>query len=105
MNLVTILWALVALAVVAAVAVRAIGGNLRLVSHWKLAFKYYSTYGALLLAFLPDFWNALVAAGTFDGLDGEFGLWQNITIKALVAWNLLVSQIKQVDAPKKPDFD
>lgn len=104
MSLVTILWGLVALALICAVAVRALGGNLRLVSHWKLSWKYYSTFGAGLIAFLPDFWNALVASGVFDGIEGDFNLWQNVAIKALVAWNLFVQNIKQVDMPAKPDF-
>lgn len=104
MNLITILWGLVALVVVAAVAVRAIGGNIRLVSDWKLSYQYYSTYGYLLLAFLPEFWNELLAMGLFEGGDG-FSQWESIAIKAVTVWTALTQKLKQVEPPPRPDFD
>lgn len=102
MNLYLIAAALVALGVLAAVGVRALGGNLAVLDHWKQAWRYYSTFGLLLIAELPNIWNAVMASGalSMDAVPGEF-VWATRIMAAVTAALLY---IKQVDRPEAPDL-
>ena len=73
MNLLLIAAAVVLLVIVGAVLVRAIGGNITILDHWKQAWKFYSTWFLLLLE-SPNIWNAAIAAGVFEveAVPGEF---------------------------------
>ena len=97
-----ILAAIVAAVLIAAVAIRAIGGNFTLVEDWKKAWKFYSTYALMLIAFLPDVFNALVAGGYFeaDTVGDKFNWW----VKIAAAGTFALRMIKQVPKPKSP-FD
>lgn len=103
MNWILFFWLVVALLVIGAMSVRAIGGDFRLVGDWKLSLKYYSTWGYGLLLLFPEFWNELLAAGLFA--DGEgFGMWESMGIKLLTLWVAFSQKVKQVDRPPVPNF-
>lgn len=93
---------LIGLVLAFAVAVRALGGNIALVDDWKLAFRYYSTWGWMFVAMLPDLWNSLIAGGYLDQGDvpSEFS-W---SVKLALIGTFLLKQIKQVDRPAPPVF-
>lgn len=100
MNLYLIFAALVLLVIVSAVAVRAIGGNIKVIEHWKQAWKFYSTWLLLLIAEAPNIWNGAIAAGVIDvaNVPGEFSWFTRAA--SLVTFLLLY--IRQ--APKPPDL-
>ena len=54
MNLLLFLLLFVAVVIVSALAVRAIGGDLRLIADWKKAWTFYSTWAFVVLGALPD---------------------------------------------------
>lgn len=93
---------LIALCIVAAVAVRAIGGNITLVDDWKSAWRYYSTWGWLVVAMLPEVWNALITGGYLnaDDVPDQFSFYTKIGLAAVFA----LKMIQQVKRPKLPDF-
>lgn len=101
MNLLLIVAAVVLLAVVGALLVRAIGGNFTILDHWKQAWKFYSTYLLLLIAESPNIWNAAIAAGVFDvaAVPGEFA-WMT---RLASLGTFLVLYIRQ-RMPAKPEF-
>lgn len=103
MNLIYILIALVVLAgILLAISIRAAGGNLALVDHWKAAFKHYSTYGLGLIAFLPEIFNEVIRGGYLDGTEvSDSFSWIN---KALVLFTFLVAKIRQAPKPSLPTF-
>lgn len=102
MNLLGLLALVIGLAVAAAFAVRALGGNIALVDDWKLAFRYYSTWGWMFVALLPDLWNSLIAGGYLDQGDvpSEFS-W---SVKLALIATFVLKQIKQVERPAPPVF-
>lgn len=102
MNFYLIAAALVALGVLAAVGVRALGGNLAVLDHWKQAWRYYSTFGFLLIAELPNIWNAVMASGalTMDAVPGEF-VWAT---RAMAIATAALLYVKQVERPKAPEL-
>ena len=103
MNLILILAALVAVVIVGALAVRAIGGNITLVSDWQKAWKWYSTYALALIAFLPEIFNALLAGDYLGGapVSEDFSFW----LKAGAAVTFVLRTLKQVPKPEAPKFD
>lgn len=105
MNVLLLFAVIVGLCILAAVAVRAIGGNITLVEHWKLAWRFYSTYALLLVAELPGIWNAVVSSGgvNVDEVPGEFA-WAT---RAMAAVTAVLIYIKQADRPRpqRPDFN
>jgi len=102
MNLLLIVALLIALALVASLAVRAIGGNIGLIDDWKQAWKFYSTYALLLLGAMPEIFNAVLAGGYLDGspVSEEFSWWVKIGAAITFAFRLT----KQVKRPPLPDF-
>jgi hypothetical protein len=100
MNLLLIAAAVVLLVIVGAVLVRAIGGNITILDHWKQAWKFYSTWFLLLLAESPNIWNAAIAAGVFDveAVPGEFAWMTRIASLG----TFIVLYIKQLS--KRPDI-
>ncbi len=58
--------ALVVVAILCVLAVRAIGGNVRLVADWRRAWRYYTTWAFLLLGAMPDIYNTVVTSGLLD---------------------------------------
>ncbi len=103
MNLLIIIALLVAIAVGLVVAVRAIGGNIALVEDWKKAWRWYSTYALILVAALPDIFNALLAGDYLAGspVSDEFTWWIRIGAGA----TFLLRSISQVKRPDLPSFD
>lgn len=93
---------LIGLVLAFAVAVRALGGNVALVDDWKSAFRYYSTWGWMFVAMLPDLWNSLIAGGYLDQGDvpSEFS-W---SVKLALIGTFILKQIKQVERPAPPVF-
>lgn len=102
MNLLALLAILIALGIAAAVAVRAIGGNISVVDDWKKAWSYYSTWGMAFVAMLPDLWNAAVSGGYLG--EGDVPDTFSWTIKAGLLMTFLIKQIRQVKPPTSP-FD
>ena len=102
-TIIAILAIVIGLGIAAAVAVRAIGGNVTLVDDWRKAWRYYSTWGWLFVAMLPDLWNGLIAGGylSMDDVPREFS-W---AVKLALAGTFFLRQIQQVKAPALPDFD
>jgi|LSQX01.1.fsa_nt_gb hypothetical protein len=102
MNLFALAAILIGLGIAAAVAVRAIGGNIAVVDDWRVAWRYYSTWGWLFVAMLPDLWNSLLAGGYLDAGDvpSEFS-W---SVKIALAGTFILKQIKQVERPAPPEF-
>ena len=101
MNLLLIAAAIVLLVIVGAVLVRAIGGNITILDHWKQAWKFYSTWFLLLLAESPNIWNAAIAAGVFEveAVPGEFAWMTRIASLG----TFFVLYIRQ-QMPKRPDM-
>jgi hypothetical protein len=93
-----IIAAVIAVVIVGAVLVRAIGGNITILDHWKQAWKFYSTWFLLLLAESPNIWNAAIAAGVFEveAVPGEFAWMTRIASLG----TFIVLYIKQL--PKRP---
>lgn len=102
MNIFLILAALVAVVIIGALAVRALGGNFTLIADWQKAFTFYSTYALALVAFLPEVFNGLLSGGYLEGVPvGEsFSFW----LKAGAAFTFALRMIKQVPKPSAPDF-
>lgn len=102
--LLTILATLVAIVLLAALAVRYIGGNFTLIEDWKKAWKFYSTWMLALIALLPDLWNSIVISGITD--TGDVPSAFSYTLKGGVLVALVLRQVKQVKkSPNLPDFD
>jgi hypothetical protein len=97
-----ILAIIIVAAVLAALAVRAIGGNIALVDDWRKAWRWYSTYAILFGAFLPEFFNEFVHAGIFDGtpVEGEF----RYIAKFVAGAALLLRMVKQSPKQDLPRF-
>lgn len=102
MNLLALLAIIIALGIITALGVRAIGGNIAVVDDWKKAWLYYSSWGMAFVAMLPDLWNAAISGGYLDQADvpGAFS-W---AIKAGLLLTFLIKQIRQVKPPAIP-FD
>lgn len=102
MNLILILAALVAVVILGALAVRALGGNITLVDDWAKAWKWYSTYALGLVAFAPEIFNALLAGDYLGGspVSDEFSVW----VKAGAALTFILRSLKQAPKPEKPTF-
>ncbi|HOU64680.1 MAG TPA: hypothetical protein PK861_01435 [Thermomonas sp.] len=105
MSLLSLLGIVIALFIVMAVAVRAIGGNFLLVDDWRKAWKFYSTWSLAFLALLPDLWNSLAGAGFVGGYSDDIPPAFNWALKIGVMVAFLLRQVKQVKAPELPDFD
>ncbi len=103
MNLTLILALLVILVLVAALAVRAIGGNITLVEDWTKAWKWYSTYALLFVGALPDVFNALLAGDYLSGtpVSEEFTWW----VRAAAGATFVLRSLRQVKPPPAPTFD
>ena len=103
MNPILFFAALVAAFIVAALLVRAIGGNLTVVDDWKKALKWYSTYALALVAFLPEIFNALLAGDYLGGapVSEDFSFW----LKAGAALTFVLRSLKQAPKPELPKFD
>jgi hypothetical protein len=94
----------VVLILMAALAVRWIGGNFTLIEDWKKAWKFYSTWMLALIAILPDLWNSIAISGITDS--GDVPSAFSYTLKGGVFVALLLRQVKQVkQSPNLPDFD
>ena len=102
MSLFAILAIVIALGIAAALAVRAIGGNISLVDDWKKAWSYYSSWGMAFVAFLPDLWNAAISGGYLS--DGDVPDTFSWAVKIGLLTTFLIKQIRQVKPPKSP-FD
>ena len=102
-DLILVLAALVAIFILGAVAVRALGGNITVVDDWKKAWKWYSTYALALVAFLPEIFNALLAGDYLGGapVSDDFSFW----LKAAAAGTFVLRTLKQVPKPEAPTFD
>lgn len=102
MNLLLILAIFVVIAILGALAVRAIGGNFTLVEDWCKAWKFYSTYALALIAFLPDIFNALIAGDFLSGtpVGDKFSIW----LKIGAAATFVLRMVRQVKPPASP-FD
>ncbi|GGD45750.1 hypothetical protein [Pseudoxanthomonas indica] len=103
MNLLLLVALIVAFVVAAALGVRAIGGNITLVEDWKKAWRWYSTYGLILLAAMPDIFNALLAGDYLAGtpVSEEFSWWIRIGAGA----TFLLRSLNQLKRPDLPKFD
>lgn len=102
MNLFLILASLVALGIAGALAVRAIGGNFRLVEDWKKAFKWYSTWAAGFIFLIPTMVNQAAAEGLFD-FEG-MGTWEGWLVRGSAAALFLTRIVSQHQKPELPDF-
>lgn len=93
-----VLVCLVAAVALCCILIRAIGGNITILDHWKQAWKFYSTWFLLLLAESPNIWNAAIAAGVFEveAVPGEFAWMTRIASVG----TFIVLYIKQL--PKRP---
>lgn len=103
MNLGLIIGAIILLWILCAVLIRAQGGNIMLVEHWKQFYKHYSTYALGLVAFLPEIFNEIVTGGYLHGtpVDEQFS-W--IT-KAMTLFAFVVLKIKQAPKPADLHYD
>ena len=97
MNLLPYLLLFVAVVFVSVLAVRAIGGDLRLIADWKKAWTFYSTWAFVVLGALPDIYNALISSGLFDSADSPEGLTWSIRAAALAG--LLLRLVRQYRPP------
>lgn len=101
LNLILIvLAALIAVVIALAIAIKALGGNLQLVDDWKKAWRYYSTWGLLLIAELPAIWTAAASEGLVSPADVPEGYaWAT----RIMAWATFIAlKVKQVERPKNP---
>jgi hypothetical protein len=101
MNMILLaLAALIVTVIAAAIAIKALGGNIALVDDWKKAWRYYSSYGLLLLAELPAIWAAAASEGLVSGVDLPEGYaWA----QRAIAWGtFIVLRVKQIDRPGNP---
>jgi hypothetical protein len=103
MNLLILLALFIAAVLLAAVAVRAIGGNLTMVDDWKKAWKFYSVWAMALVAALPDIYNAMISSGLLGGDDAPSALTWGIRIGAIGA--LLLRLVNQQKPPLPDDTD
>jgi hypothetical protein len=103
MNLILILGALIALVVVGAMAVRALGGNITLVEHWQAAYKYYSNWIWGLMLLLPTMINQAAAEGLFE-FEG-MGSWESWTIRGAALLGFISRMVAQAPKPEKPIFE
>lgn len=102
-NVFALLGVLILVWLLAALAVRAIGGNVLLLDDWRQAWRWYSTWALLGVGMLPDLWNAAVASGyvSFDEVPGPFGAALKLAVVAV----FVVSKVKQAGkGPAVPDF-
>lgn len=94
---------LIALGILGAMAVRALGGNIALVEDWKKTITYYSQWVWGLMLVLPTAINQAAAEGLFalDGL-GSTEAW---IIRGTALLGLFSRLIAQRPKPAKPVFD
>lgn len=92
--------ALIVAVIAAAIGIRALGGNIALVEDWQKAWRYYSSYGLLLLAELPAIWTAAANEGLVSAVDLPDGYaWA----QRAVAWaTFIVLRVKQIERPGNP---
>lgn len=102
-NLISLLAVIVIALLIAAVAVRALGGNLALVEDWKKAWKWYSSYALAFIGLLPDLYNNLVTSGIANS--GDIPPLFNYTLKAAVVLAFLVHKVNQARPIDRPDWD
>lgn len=102
MNLALIAAAVIAAGILLAMGVRALGGNIGLISDWKKALTFYSNYAWGLVLLLPDAINGAIAAGLFDGtgLDST----ESWIIRGTAIFGFLTRFVKQAPKPEKPVF-
>lgn len=95
-----VLAAIIVAVIVTAIGIKALGGNLQLVEDWQKAWRYYSSYGLLVLAELPAIWTAAAAQGLVTEADvPDAYAWAT----RAVAWGtFLVLRVKQIERPKNP---
>ena len=99
-----IIAAVIAVVIVGAVLVRAIGGNITILDHWKQAWKFYSTWFLLLIAESPNIWNAAIAAGVFEveAVPGEFA-WMT-RLASLGTFFVLYIRQRMPTRPDMPEW-
>lgn len=93
---------LIALGILGAVAVRALGGNIGLIEDWKKAFTYYSSWAWGLVLVLPTAINQAAAEGLFS-LDG-LGTYEAWLIRGAALLGLFSRLVSQRPKPAKPVF-
>lgn len=102
MNLILLLGAIILVVIVGALAVRTLGGNIALVDHWQLAFKYYSSWFWAFVALIPTMVNQAAAEGLFE-FEG-MGSWEAWLIRGTALAGFLSRLVAQTPKPAKPIF-
>lgn len=103
MTVAIVIAVLIALGILGAVAVRALGGNIALVEDWKKTITYYSQWAWGLMLILPTAINEAAAEGLFD-LNG-LGSTETWMIRGVALMGLLSRLIAQRPKPAKPVFN